>query len=123
MLRKILESRIAEKQLSNRAAATEIGIAHTTLNRILEGGQIELDTILKIATWSGIPPATLMGIETGDNDVNLLIAAIPGLKEVLSEAAEKVKSGELDVSALADITAYARFRVLEKDDRSKRKNT
>jgi len=112
MIVSILENRISEKQLSIRAAAREIGIAHTTLNRILDGGNIDLDTIYKISDWVGIKPSELLGFNTGD-DVSLLVSSIPGLTEILSEAAEKVNSGEIDISALADITAYARFRVRE----------
>jgi len=111
VLEVILKNKIAQKRLSIRSAALEIGIAHTTLNRILAGGNIDLDTILKISEWIGVKPSELLQLET--DDVSLLVSSIPGLKEILAEAAEKIQTGELDISALADITAYAKFRVSE----------
>ena len=112
MIKNILESKITKNKLSIRSAAKEIGIAHTTLNRVLVGGNFDLETIQKISKWIGVKPAELLGFETND-DVSLLVSSIPGFKEILIKAVEKVKTGELKVSVLADISAYARFRVEE----------
>ncbi len=110
MLKNILESHINRNKLSIRSAAKEIGISHTTMNRLLTDSNFDLETIIKISAWVGMKPAELLGLETGD-DVSLLVLAIPGLKEVLSESIEKVRNGEIQLSDLADITSYAKFRI------------
>ena len=120
MLREVLQKQIDEQKMSVRAAALAIGISHTTLHRVLDGGKYDLDTVVKVSEWMHVKPAELLGIDLGD-DVSLLLASIPGLSDILHEAAAKVNTGELDVSALADITAYARFRVREQMNANRNK--
>jgi len=122
MIKSILETRMKEKKLSVRSAAKEIGIAHTTLTRMLVGGNFDLETVFKISEWVGMKPAELLGLETGD-DVSLLVSAIPGLKEVLTEAVAKIRSGEIDISVLADITSFAKFRIREGQEKMREKTT
>jgi transcriptional regulator with XRE-family HTH domain len=112
MLKNILSSKIDEKRLSVRAAADQIGTSHTTIHRILSGGSTDIPTIMKIADWAGVKPYELLGLNDG-GDVNALVESIPGLKEILTQAAELVKAGKLESSALADITAYIQFRIRE----------
>ena len=112
MLRNLLDAKLGERRLSVRAAAKEIGVAHTTLNRVLAGGEVDLDTVVKISTWLNIRPAALLGIES-NSDTDALLDAVPGLRDILKEIGERIAAGELGPEYLEDVTAYMRFRIGE----------
>jgi plasmid maintenance system antidote protein VapI len=117
MLKEVLDAALARKRLSVRAAARQIGIAHTTLNRVLVGGPIDLETVMKISAWMGVRPAVLLDMESGGEAE--IVELVPGLKEVLSEARLLIEGGKVPASILDDITAFARFKISEysKDDK------
>jgi hypothetical protein len=111
MLKDILNDAIVHRHLSVRAAAREIGVSHTTINRVLDGDAVDLDTLVAISNWLGMRPAAILGMEIGD--VNAILDAMPALRSVLEDAAALVQRGEAPVGLLEDIASYIKYKVSE----------
>jgi transcriptional regulator with XRE-family HTH domain len=111
MLKDTLDAALVRKRLSVRSAAKEIGVSHTTVNRILAGGPFDLETAIKIAAWMGVKLSALLDAETGNDDE--IVEFVPGLKGALMEARLLIQSGDAPTTILDDITAFTRFKVSE----------
>jgi len=114
MLRKLLESRMKENNLSFRQAGKEIGIAHTTVAAILNGATINLSTAEKISKWLGIKTTEAVGMaydEDITSSVVALLQASPDLAAILKAAGDSVKSGEITQEDFEDIIEYAAFKL------------
>jgi transcriptional regulator with XRE-family HTH domain len=75
MIDRILRYEISKRELSNRGAARQIGIAHTTLERMLSGSPADLESIEKVSKWMHVKVSTLLDIE----DENPTVAYISSL--------------------------------------------
>jgi transcriptional regulator with XRE-family HTH domain len=116
MIQILLQDKISKLGLSNREAARQIGIAHTTLNRILEGGDFDLNTLVMISTWLSVNPATLLGTLSPSDDQMLsqlttLLSTSPALADVFLKAAHRVAEKTMSPDTFRDLTAYAAFRM------------
>jgi len=111
MLKEVLDAALARKRLSVRSAAKEIGVAHTTLNRVLNGGPCDLDTVIKVAAWLNVRPAAILNVEGGS--VDEIVELVPGLREVFTDARLLIEEGKAPATILDDVTAYARFKISE----------
>ncbi len=113
MLSNLLLTKMRERGMSARAVSREIGIAHTTLNRILAGKGADLSTLELMAKWLGVELSTIIGTTEGDlaKQVALLIEAEPALAEVFTEAVQGVLNGKYSNKDIEDIVAYAAFRL------------
>ena len=109
MLRNFLNEKITRNRLSVRAAAREIGVSHTTLNRVLEGSQLDLDTFIKFCEWLNVRPATMLGMETG-NTLEIL-NEFPELRDALTDASRMIAEGRASSDFIRDVEAYIRFKV------------
>lgn len=99
-----------------RAAARDIGIAHTTLARAIQGEDIDLATAQKIANWLGVTPTSLIDAEgVGKDALAAQIAAVlevePKLAEVFGTAMQRVLDGQMELATFRDLAAYAAFRI------------
>ena len=117
-LARLIAERLAADGMSLRQAGREIGIAHTTLKRILDGEPYDVATAQKIAGWLGVPLSTLLdaGGPTEDKDaLAAQIAAVletePRLAEVFGKAMQRVLNGEMSNEAFRDLAAYAAFKL------------
>ena len=115
-LKAVLDVEISRRSMSIRQAAEAIGVTHTTLNRALKGEQVGIETILKIADWLDVLPATLINAEGKGDDalvyqVALILRSEPRLAQVLQEAITRVANGEMSASVFKDLAAYAAYRL------------
>jgi|GEM_PF-3227956 len=122
MLTGLLEAEMKRRNMSVRSAAKEIGVSHTTLNRVLhEETEVDLATVMMIAKWMNLRPAALLG-STADDEIGTLVESIPGLREVLVEAAHLVETGEVSPAVLDDIVSFARYRLMERRPNERREH-
>ena len=115
-LKVLLEDGLKERGKSVRAAAREIGVTHTTLMRVEEGGTVDLDTLIKICGWLGVQPASVLNAEgIGADTLAAQIAAVletdPRLAKVFSEAMARILSGAMQPDTLRDLANYAAYRL------------
>lgn len=115
MIIDLLQEEIRKKGLSIRAAAQEIGIAHTTLIRLLNGSPVDLETLRKVCGWLNVEVGTILN--TSDSDEKSLtdkFACIlqrkPELHELFNEYYEKMEHTEVNLVDLEEILAFMIFR-------------
>lgn len=115
MLAKLLEDEIKKQGISKRSAAKKIGIAHTTISRILDGKQVDLDTVQLICRWININVSDVLNTTDVNADLTSLLSSIlqrnPRLQKEFTEAAAKLNNGEIEIKDLEDILAYITFRI------------
>jgi len=113
MLKNLVIEKMRERGLSARAVARECNVAHTTINRVLEGKPVDLTTLEAIAEWLGVNLSTVLGTTEGDlaTQISLLIQMEPELARVFGEAMDGVLKGDYSRKDIEDIVAYATFRL------------
>ncbi len=119
MLRSLLAEKMRKDRLSARDAARQIGVSHTTVNRVLDGDIPNVENLVAISNWLGVTVATALGVETGTQDdvaarVALLIEAEPRLKQLFSSFVNGFQEGLLSSEDVEDILAYAVYRIQNK---------
>lgn len=112
----LLKKKIETNKLSIREAARQIGVAHTTLIRSLEGNTIDIDTLIAISHWLQINPSdamdSLITNETAkEKKIFLLFQYFPGLGEKLEQITEMIEMDGLDPKILEDVFEYIEFRL------------
>jgi len=106
---------------SLREAGRQIGVAHTTIQRILAGASVDVATLEKLATWSGVETTVLlkamgihMPIETSDAATwDLVAGRYPELSEPLKELLSRYRDGTLSPETAASIGKYIKFTLRE----------
>jgi len=114
----ILNNRIAEKRISLREAARQIGVSNTTITRILNGGPYDVKTLQAVSAWAEIPVSVLLDSADDSNLASKLAAMIqaePHLAAVFNEALDRILRGEMSAEVLSDIVSYASFRMGARD--------
>ena len=116
MFETILANEIRSRGESVRKAAREIGIAHTTLFRVLHGDKIDFDTLTKICNWIGISPANVLDAEYSSTDhladkLRLFLDNNPVVAAALQEVIGKIENRELKPELMDDLLAYITFRI------------
>lgn len=91
-------------------AALEMGLSKTTVNRWKNGGGITDATILKVASYFGIPKEELTGEEQKEKPT-------PGEGSGLDAAFNAVLD-QLTEQELADVLQYAKFKVASRKENS-----
>ena len=87
-------------------AALEMGLSKTTVNRWKNGGGITDATILKVATFFGVPKEELTGEEQKEKPA-------PGGSEL--DAAFSAVLDQLTAEELAEVLEYAKFKVASRN--------
>ena len=128
MLRSLLAEKMRKEQLSARDAARQIGISHTTVNRVLDGDIPNVENLVSISNWLGVSVATALGVETGTQDdvaarVALLIEAEPRLKQLFGAFVKDYRDGRLSSEDIEDIFAYAAYRIQRKGNTDEQRTT
>ena len=117
MLQKVMQRELERRGLNYREAAEEIGVTHTTIYRILQGENVNRDTLVKISDWTGVSIATLLGMteNQGSQAIASLITGLiekePGLRSVFEEAYQSLLDGEIAVDDIRDIAVYAAYKL------------
>lgn len=129
MLGDLVEERLKERNLSVRKAAERIGIAHTTLTRVIEGHDVDLSTLVSVCRWLGVNPADVLHAE-GQLDprselassIAVLVQASPSLTPVFEEILHKFQDGSISSDTVDDLVRYAAYRLdIDLDGRAKDK--
>nr|MBN1228913.1 helix-turn-helix transcriptional regulator [Anaerolineae bacterium] len=109
---------MTKENLSARKTAQEIGVAHTTITRILNNENIDLQTYQQVCTWLGVNPADLLHQEGKLDEVSEVAARMtallelsPSLKQVFEEVIAKYQDGTVSMDTVKDIMAYAAYRL------------
>ena len=113
MLSNLLLAKMRERGLSARALSREVGIAHTTINRILAGKGADLSTLELLSKYLGVELSTIIGTTEGElaKQISLLLEAEPALAGVFAKAIQGVLNGTYSNKDVEDIVAYAAFRL------------
>lgn len=114
MIGELLQNKIRENGISKREAARQIGVAHTTVNRIIKGVPPDLPTIYAVSEWLGVNPSVLIDIDSQNNlaaKVTAILQQNPKLAEVFAEAFSRVEDGRMSPSEVEDLIAYMTFRL------------
>lgn len=116
MLKAKLNQIMKEKSLSSRQVAKDIGVSHTTIIRALRGDIVDIDTVLKIGPWMGVKPATLLNsmvtTEFGLPDqIAVMLENAPLLASQFAKAIKAIKDEKVDPAIIADIAAYAAYKI------------
>ena len=124
LLKNLVDAKMKSDRLSLRKAGDQAGVAHTTIQRVLDEETIDLTTVEKICDWLGIPASAVLNVESPNitmaEDVSTLFALDDEFAKVFSNIAQKIKLGALDKEILTEITAFADFRLHEHlENRSK----
>ena len=112
----LLKEAVAKREISVRQAAKEIGVAHTTLGRIIEGDAFDTSTAEKIANWLHVTPSSLLDARgVGDDalaaQISLLLQTEPGLKEIFQEAIQRVLDGNMSPDTFRELAQYTAYRL------------
>ena len=114
----LITDKMQREGLSQRKAAAEIGITHTTLRRVINGEPYDIPTAKKLSKWLGVNTSTLLDVEPEFDDEQELAQAIaailmtePTLKNVFREAMKRVQTGEMEPQTLREIASYAAFKL------------
>jgi len=124
----VLGNLLAEKQkqegISTRELGRRIGVAHTTIARIIDGQATDFDTLEKVAEYLQVNVVDLLNVgskvetEALGAQVAVLCEMEPRLVEVFREAMYRVNKDEIPPEALRDIIRYAAFRLnMETDEK------
>ena len=114
MLKELLENEMQKSNLSLRAVSKQTKVAHTTIQRVLNGNPADLATTKSICNWLGVSVSTVLNVfqePTVENQVALIIEAQPALRELFEQAITDVKKGDLSPDDLADVLSYAAYRL------------
>ncbi len=117
MLQQVMKSELDRRGLNYREAAEQIGVTQTTVMRILQGENVNQETLAKISDWSGISITALLGMEHTEGQeavMNLIVALVerePKLKGVFEEAYKSLLDGEISVDDIRDIAVYASYKL------------
>ena len=103
------------ENLSLRAAAIKIGVSHSTIDRVLKGEMVEIDTLTKFSEFLKIPIDDLIGqskeINKRFDRISNLFSIEPELAEVLDKMVKGIKSGDIDKKIITEVSAFTAFRI------------
>ena len=108
---------------SLREAGRQIGVAHTTIQRILAGSSVDLATIELLSQWSGVDKVTLMkavGIHMDVETTNtvaweMVTGRYPELAGALRDLIDRYRDGRLQPHTVASIVQYINFALKQAD--------
>ena len=118
MLSELVKTRLEKDGLSAREAARQIGLAHTTVARIIGGEQIDLSTYIQTCNWLRVNPADVLKSEgklQGRSKIAAGVASLiqvsPSLEPIFEEIVTKFEAGEVTIDIVNDLIHYAAFRL------------
>jgi transcriptional regulator with XRE-family HTH domain len=111
----LVRRKMEVENLSLRAAGDKVGVAHTTIDRILRGLSVDLETIEKLCAWLGVPVTSVLDIREDSHEIIDQIASAlalsPQLSVVFGELAKRVLAGEVEATVLAEVAAFTSYRL------------
>lgn len=114
-LSELLSKRLETEGLSVRDAGQLIGVSHSTVARAVNGETVEVDTLVKIANFLGVPVENILEPKDDPDaileQVMMVISIEPELSRVFSEIAQKIVDKQLDKKVLSEVAAFAAYRL------------
>jgi hypothetical protein len=125
MFIRIIEEKMSRRNLSTCTAARQIGVAHTTLERVLQGKPAGLDTLVLTCDWLKVRVSTVLCFQQGGKDklaykISLLLEKYPDLARWFKKAANAVETGDIQVEVLREILGYTIFTLNNAMERPQR---
>ena len=116
ILPNLLDKKMKAEGLSGREVARRIGVSATTIARVLDGESVDVDTLLRLCKWMDVSPAAILDAQLPSRSglsakIAAVVQANPALAEVFDTAFEKLAVGEIDISDIQDVAAYAAYRL------------
>jgi transcriptional regulator with XRE-family HTH domain len=119
MLSRILQDKMKNDGLSARAVSRQVGVAHTTVLRLLDDETVDLSTLMKVADWLGVSVADITDVGTKSADLAQKLAVLieqePRLKSLFTVLVSEYEGGRLTSKELEDVLAYAKFKIKDKE--------
>lgn len=114
-LANLIKVKMEEENLSLRKAGKQAGVAHTTIDRVLKGLDVDLSTVEKISRWVGIPVSDAIDLKNAEEgiqgEIATLIALHPEFGEVFSALAREITQGGLSTDILIELTGFISYRL------------
>ena len=109
------EQEMNKKGLSIRAVSRQMNVSHATIVRFLQGEPVDPETIIAIANWLGVPPATALNVRGVGEDalaakIALIIEQKPDLAALFTEALDRVLAGHMSTDEFRELASYAAYR-------------
>lgn len=117
MLQELVKQALHDRRKSIRRAASEIGIAHTTLNRIIDGQPYDLDTAQKICDWLRVDLATILSITVVNRPAEFIdrlticMDFSPSFRNALEVLVSNFQNGKIDVTVLDQTANFMLFLI------------
>jgi len=116
-LSELLAEKLKKEGMSVRAAAEKIGVSHSTVARAVKGETVEVDTLVKIADFLGVPVENILevgkSLDKKMEHLAFILGLEPELSDVLMRISQQIKTDKIDSQILSEIAAFASFRLLQ----------
>jgi transcriptional regulator with XRE-family HTH domain len=114
-LSELLRKRMDTEGLSERDAGKRIGVSHATVARAVNGETVEVDTLVKISQFLGVPVENVLDVKEKPSELEeqimMVLSIEPELAQVFSELAEKIVNQKIDKKVLSEVAAFAAYRL------------
>jgi transcriptional regulator with XRE-family HTH domain len=114
-LSELLRKRMDTEGLSVRDAGKRIGVSHATVARAVNGETVEVDTLVKISQFLGVPVENVLDVKEKPSELEeqimMVLSIEPELAQVFSELAEKIVNQKIDKKVLSEVAAFAAYRL------------
>ncbi len=112
----LIEDALRARRISSRQAASEMGMSHTTLNRIRRGESYDLETAKMISRWLGVSTTNVLNADdVGANGLSAKVAAIletePALAIAFTAAVDRVMNGDMTLDGFKELIRYTTYRL------------
>ena len=124
MLQELVKEALHSRRKSIRQAASEIGIAHTTLNRIIDGQPYDLDTARKICDWLQVDLATILSLTVNRpteffDRLRMCMDFSPAFRDALEVFVLNFENGKTNAKILDQTADFMQFLMSEKRQRTR----
>ena len=116
LLQRLVDIQINKLGISKREAGRQTGTSYTTVDRILRGEPIDIETLIKMCAWLRVSPSNVLDAYLpGDRALPERVAALverkPELKEIFDEVMDQFLNHDIDETTFNDIILYANYRL------------
>jgi len=114
-LANLLKERMRVDGLAVRDVAAVTGVSHSTIARAANNETVTVSTLVALCNFLGVPLSSVLEAKKNPDEVfeqiSMVIAIEPELSQVFGDIARKINAGELDTQVLAEIGAFAAYRI------------
>jgi len=114
-LAELLRERMKVDGLSVRDVAEVTGVSHSTIARAANEETVTVSTLVALCTFLGVPLSSVLEAKENPDaifeQISRVLAIEPELSGVFGDIARKINDGDLNKKVLAEIAAFAAYRV------------